>query len=244
MRYFFRVEYDGTAYGGWQRQDNAPTIQGELERAFSTVTRSSCTVTGAGRTDAGVHARAQGAHVDISDTVEPGRCEASVNAVLPSAIAIYRLQPVSESFHARFSAVSRRYRYYFCTRRRPLLYRRVWTVPFDVEWDTVERETASLRGTHDFTAFCATGGSAKDALCAVSEASLSHDGELYIFSIEANRFVYTMVRSLCGTLIDIGRGRLTDTMTGLISSKDRKRVGQTAPACGLVLDYVTYPEVV
>jgi tRNA pseudouridine38-40 synthase len=243
MKYFFRVEYDGTAYGGWQRQDNAPSIQAELERAFSTVTRSACSVTGAGRTDAGVHARGQGAHIEIANTIDTDACEASVNAVLPRDIAIYRLQSVGESFHARFSAVSRRYRYYFCTRRRPLLYQRVWTVLYDIQWDTVEREAAALRGTHDFTTFRATGGSARHAECTVFDATLVRDGELYVFSIEANRFVYTMVRSLCGTIIDIGRGRLTDTMADLISCKDRKRAGHTAPACGLVLDYVTYPEV-
>ena len=243
MKYFFRVEYDGTAYGGWQRQDNAPSIQAELERAFSTVTRRACSVTGAGRTDAGVHARAQGAHIDIAGGIDTGQCEVSVNAVLPHDIAIYRLQSVDESFHARFSAVSRRYRYYFCTRRQPLLYQRVWTVPYDIEWDMVEHETAALRGTHDFTTFCATGSDVKNAECTVLEAMLARDGELYVFSIEANRFVYTMVRSLCGTLIDIGRGRLTDTMTDLISCKDRKRVGHTAPACGLILDYVSYPGV-
>jgi tRNA pseudouridine38-40 synthase len=243
MKYFFRVEYDGTAYGGWQRQDNAPSIQAELERAFSTVTRSTCSVTGAGRTDAGVYARGQGAHVDIADGIDTGACEVSVNAVLPHDIAIYRLRPVDESFHARFSAVSRRYRYYFCTRRRPLLFQRAWTVLYDIQWNTVEREAAALRGTHDFTTFCAMGGSAKHAECTVSDATLVRDGELYVFSIEANRFVYTMVRSLCGTLIDIGRGRLTGSMIDLISCKDRKRAGHTAPACGLVLDYVTYPEV-
>jgi tRNA pseudouridine38-40 synthase len=243
MRYFFRVEYDGTGYGGWQRQDNAPSIQAEVERAFSTVTRAPCAVTGAGRTDAGVHARAQGAHVDIANAIEPAACEASVNAVLPSDVAIYRLQPVNDTFHARYSAQSRKYRYYSCERKLPLHYNRVWQLRHAVMWDAVAHHLEAVRGTHDFSTFCAAGNGLKNALCTVTEARLDQEGEIFVFTIAANRFVYTMVRSLWGTLIDIGRGRITHSLADLLASRDRSRAGRTAPACGLVLDFVTYPEV-
>jgi tRNA pseudouridine38-40 synthase len=240
MRCFFRVEYDGTAYGGWQRQDNAPSIQGEIEKAFATALRTPCSVTGAGRTDAGVHARAQGAHVDLADDTDTAGLLTSVNGLLPRDIAIFALRPTAPDFHARFSALSRRYRYFLCTRKRPLLEKRAWTVLHNIDWDRIEKEIVPLRGTHDFTTFCATGSSARHANCTVMDTSLTRETDLIIFTIEANRFVYSMVRSLCGTLIDIGRGRIGCSLTEIIASRDRARAGQTAPACGLVLDNVTY----
>ena len=240
MKYFFRVEYDGTAYGGWQRQKNAVSIQAALEKAFATAVRAPCSITGAGRTDAGVHARAQGAHVELAAAIDTREAELSVNALLPPDIAVYRLQPVGDDFHARFSAVSRRYRYFLCERKRPLLFKRVWMVFYAVDWKRVEAECAALIGTHDFTAFCASGSSARHARCTVTRASLAREGDLRVFSIEADRYVYTMVRSLVGTLVDIGRGHITAPLAGIISGMDRKRAGVTAPACGLVLDNVFY----
>jgi tRNA pseudouridine38-40 synthase len=240
MRYFFRVEYDGTNFGGWQRQPNAPSIQEALETAFATVARRPCSITGAGRTDAGVHARAQGAHLDVDVALEVDTCELSVNALLGPAIAVYHLRPVDETFHARFSALSRRYRYTMCPRKRPLLFKRVWMVFYDIDWDRVERELAALAGTHDFATFCAAGSGARHANCTVTHASLVSEGDLKVIVIEANRFVYTMVRSVVGTLIDIGRGHITRPLAELIERRDRRCAGSTAPACGLVLDNVFY----
>jgi tRNA pseudouridine38-40 synthase len=243
MKLFFRVEYDGTNYGGWQHQENAPTIQDALERAFSTALRTPCAVTGAGRTDAGVHALGQGAHVAFDPAAAPENlrtCELSVNALLPSDIAIYRLQTVGDDFHARFSATSRRYRYALCPRKRPILFKRVWMVFYDVNWELAASMTPALLGDHDFSAFCAAGSGAAHANCTVRSASLAREGDLYIFSIEANRFVYTMVRSIVGTLVDLGRGRLSGSLAEIIESKDRRRAGMTAPACGLVLEHVSY----
>jgi tRNA pseudouridine38-40 synthase len=240
VRYFFRVEYDGTAYGGWQHQENTPTIQDTLERAFSTVVRLPCRVTGAGRTDAGVHARAQGAHVDIETPLDIRACEHSVNALLPPAIAINRLQPVDDSFHARFSAVSRAYGYRICNRKRPLMTNRAWPVFYAIDWDRVRLETAALPGTHDFSAFRSSGSGARHARCTVVNASFERKDDGAVFAIEADRFVYNMVRTLVGTLIDMGRGRLTSPMTDILASKDRGRAGLTAPACGLTLENVTY----
>jgi tRNA pseudouridine38-40 synthase len=245
MRLFFRVEYDGSDFGGWQHQDNAPSIQDALERAFSTVLRAPCRVTGAGRTDAGVHAKAQGAHVDTdtSAEIDTSACELSVNALLPPAIAVYRLQRVTGDFHARFSALSRRYRYTLCERKRPLLFKRVWMVFYDVNWDLAASMLPALCGTHDFSAFCASGSGLAHARCTVTHASLQREGDERVFTIEANRFVYTMVRSIVGTLVDIGRGRLSTTLADIIESKDRRSAGMTAPACGLVLEHVSYPGV-
>jgi tRNA pseudouridine38-40 synthase len=246
VRYFFRVEYDGTRYGGWQRQKNAPSIEQTIEQAFTTATRAPCRVTGAGRTDAGVHARAQGAHVDVAadivadSAIDCARCEASVNALLPPDIAVYHLQTVDGNFHARFSAKARRYRYYICTRKRPLLLGQAWMVFYDVDWPRIEGELAALIGTHDFSSFCASGSGAKHARCTVTHASLDSKDDPKIVTIQANRFVYTMVRSLVGTLIDIGRGHCTQPLAAILSVGDRRRAGQTAPAAGLVLDNVYY----
>jgi tRNA pseudouridine38-40 synthase len=240
MRYFFRVEYDGAAYGGWQHQKTAPSIQDAISRAFSIVARTPCVVTGAGRTDAGVHASAQGAHVDLGGPLDIRSFEHSVNALLPNDIAIYKMQTVDDAFHARFSAVSRRYCYRICGRKRPLLYNRTWPVFYTVNWDCIREEAALLPGVRDFTAFCSSGGGTAHARCEVLHSSFETNADGAVFTIEANRFVYNMVRTLVGTLVDIGRGRLTGPLTDIIESKDRRRVGTTAPACGLTLEYVTY----
>ena len=240
MRYFFRVEYDGTRYGGWQSQTNAISVQETIASAFSTVLREKCTVTGAGRTDAGVHARAQGAHIDVQSPIDVRKCELSINAVLPDDISIYHLQPGPADFHARYSPVKRRYIYSMTQRKKPLSFKKVWMVFYEVDWDKVSSSLPALCGKHDFTAFCAKGSGAKTMLCTVYRAELSKAPDGYSFLIEADRFLYKMVRTIVGTLIDIGRGRIKDPMEAIIESKDRKRAGETAPACGLVLDYVEY----
>ncbi len=240
MRYFFRVEYDGTRYGGWQSQTNAPSVQDAISSAFSLVTREKCKVTGAGRTDAGVHAAGQAAHVDIDAPVDIFKCELSVNAVLPDDISIYRLKPVPTDFHARYSAKKRRYLYYISLRKKPLLLKKTWMVFYHVDWDKVRASAAALIGRHDFTSFCAKGGNTKTMLCNVHRAGLSPIADGYVFEIEADRFLYKMVRTIIGTLIDIGRGRITEPMEGILDAKDRKRAGETAPACGLTLEYVEY----
>jgi tRNA pseudouridine38-40 synthase len=240
MRYFFRAEYDGTRYGGWQSQTNAPSVQAALDRAFTTITRQPCTVVGAGRTDAGVHARAQGAHVDIDAALNVDKCELSVNAVLPYDISIYRLQPAAPDFHARYSAVRRRYRYYMADRKRPLLYKKVWMLFHKVDWDKVQGALPPLLGKRDFGAFCASGSSAKTMTCTVLRAELSDTSDGRVFVIEADRFLYKMVRTIVGTLIDIGRGKITQPLKEIIAKGDRKLAGETAPACGLVLDNVVY----
>lgn len=242
MRYFFRVEYDGTDFGGWQRQPSTVSIQEKIEKALSTVLRVPVEITGAGRTDAGVHAAAQGAHVDTAQEIDIKKCELSVNALLPTSIAIYNLKRVDTTFHARFSAVRRRYRYYISTTKRPLLYKRVWMVSHKVDWELVRRNIDQLPGLHDFSSFCSSGCGTDNMKCTISNAELTERDGMIIFTIEADRFIYKMVRSLTGTLIDIGRGYLKTDLATLLASKDRTRSGQTAPASGLVLDYVSYPE--
>lgn len=240
MRYFFRVEYDGTRYGGWQSQTNASSVQGAIASAFTTVVREECSITGAGRTDAGVHARGQAAHIDLQSPIDIHRCELSVNAVLPDDISIYHLQQAPPDFNARYAAAKRRYIYYMTLRKKPLSYKKVWMVFYEVDWDKVSASCAVLVGKQDFTAFCAKGSGAKTMTCTVKRAELSTIVDGYALIIEADRFLYKMVRTIVGTLVDIGRGKIMESMEEIIKSKDRKKAGETAPACGLVLDYVEY----
>ncbi len=243
MRYFFRVEYDGSAFSGWQTQTNTATVQRNLSDAFSTITRQPCRVVGAGRTDAGVHARCQGAHVDLPAIEKIARLEHSVNAVLPKEISIYNMQAVPDTFHARFSARKRSYNFFLADRRHPLLSKRVWSVFKKIDWDMVRQNIPHCVGTHDFTAFCASRTTTENMTCTVEKASLSSCGDMRVFSISADRFIYKMVRSLVGTLIDIGRGKTSLGLDEILKSKNRKLAGETAPACGLVLDYVAYDEI-
>ena len=244
MRYFFRVEYDGTDYHGWQRQPNGMSVQEALEGAFAIVTRGRCVVVGGGRTDAGVHARRQGAHVDLDGEVDTGQLQRSVNGVLPPDIAIASLQPVADDFHARFSAAERRYRYTVVQHKSPLNRRTAWVHSYAVDWDRVARETAVLVGEHDFATFCAAGSESETTICRVSRAELVACENQWVFFVCANRFLYRMVRSLVGTLTDIGRGARGDSMAHILGSRERAAAGPTAPACGLLLDDVIYPGVV
>jgi tRNA pseudouridine38-40 synthase len=239
-RYFFRVEYNGTAYHGWQRQPNGNTVQAELERALGTVARQTCEVVGAGRTDAGVHARGQGVHVDLDGELDLSALERSVNAVLPRDIAIRSLQPVDSQFHARYSAVQRQYKYRIARHRAPLSDSTVWVTTYPVDWEKVRGEIPALMGTHDFTTFCASGSDTETAVCCVSEALLAVSEDQWVFSLVANRFVYKMVRSIVGTLVEIGRGACVDSLADILASRDRERAGPTAPPWGLVLENVVY----
>jgi tRNA pseudouridine38-40 synthase len=243
LRYFFRVEYDGSRFGGWQRQPDVQSIQEHLERAFSIVLRTEVSVTGAGRTDAGVHARRQGAHFDFEGLIDCDRCQLSVNALLPPEIAVFNFQRVEPNFHARFSAVSRLYRYHICFQKRPLRFGQVWKLRYRVDWEKVRANIPALMGERDFAAFMASGSGSKNSVCSVKRASLENEGDILVFTIEANRFIYKMVRSIVGTLVDIGRGRLEATMEKIIASRDRSLAGETAPPFGLVLENVMYPGV-
>ncbi len=242
MRWLFRVEYDGAPFAGWQAQNNAHTVQSALESAFSTVARARCRVVGAGRTDAGVHARGQGAHVDLPGGIDIRKCAISVNAVLPREIAVRDFKLVSPEFHARFSALERCYTYFMIGHKTPLRHGRVWVVPYRVDWKLVAANLAHLIGRHDFAAFCASKHGSRTTICTVKEAKLGRHGDMRVFTIRADRFLYKMVRSIVGTLVDMGRGAINDSLDTIILSKNRTRVGETAPAWGLVLDWVTYGE--
>lgn len=235
------IEYDGTDFAGWQTQPRQSTIQGELERALRVALRRSVRIVGAGRTDAGVHAKRQVAHADIPADSDLARLRATVNALTPSSIALLAVRPVSHEFHARRSAVARTYLYRLAC--RPVAYGRtyVWSLRQKPVLARMRACAEALPGVHDFASFCVARSAPKGTDCRILEASWrSTEGE-YRFHVSANRFVHGMVRSLVGAMVEVGLNRMNlDDFRALLAGARRRGTGPTAPPCGLCLIEVVY----
>lgn len=243
-RYFCRVEYDGAAFSGWQVQPDQVTVQSELEKALATIARTPVQTICGGRTDAGVHGRGQSVHFDLDDEIDCRRFQKGINALLPSTVSVYDLKLVSPEFHARFSATKREYLYTITTRKSPLMDKRSALVTYPMDWDRVVKEVACLKGTHVFTSFCAVGYYSDNHECTVETAEITFPSDgVVVLRISANRFVYKMVRTIVGTLIDMGRGKIKQSMAEVIASQNRELAGHTAPAKGLVFEMVHYDDV-
>ena len=245
MRYFVELRYNGGAYCGWQRQPHQPSVQQTLERALSTLLRQEIEVTGAGRTDTGVHALYYVAHFDCADDslVDPHRVVYKANFLLPDDIALFALTPVSDEAHARLSAREREYRYFIEPRKNPFTRAVTWQyfVPLDV--DRMNEAAATLLEFEDFTSFAKLNSNNKTNICHVRHAGwqVREDGVL-CFTIRADRFLRNMVRAVVGTLVDVGRGRYTpDEFREIVASRDLSRSSSGAPAQGLFLSDVVYP---
>jgi tRNA pseudouridine38-40 synthase len=238
------VEYDGTEYAGWQRQPDAATVQGELEAALAVVFKRAVRVVGAGRTDAGVHARGQVAHVDLPGAAAdyPALGE-SLNALTPATIAIRDVACAPSEFHARRSARRRIYRYRLVPGRIACERQYVWQVKRPLELAKLRRCARALPGDRLFTSFCVAKSAAKGTRCRVHRARwLVFEGE-YRFSIEADRFVHGMVRSLVGTMVDVAAGKMTVAdFEQLVMAPRRQAAGPTAPPHGLCLWHVEYAD--
>jgi len=238
------LEYDGTAYHGWQRQAGDRTVQEELERHLATVLRERVRVTGAGRTDAGCHALGQVASFPTHDVTTPlWRLRRSLNALLGGTAAVIEIAEAPPGFDARKSARRRHYLYLIGTRPAPLWRDRFWEMPIPVDFGVLSAAAGALRGRHDFTAFTASGGAPRGALCTIHHARWCRWHLGYRFDIVANRFLHHMVRSLVGTMVEIGRGaEPVELMARLLAAPDRTHAGPTAPAYGLYLAQVSYEE--
>ncbi|MDR1920922.1 MAG: tRNA pseudouridine(38-40) synthase TruA [Candidatus Adiutrix sp.] len=240
------VEYDGRAFAGWQRQapEAGPTVQGTLEQALSRLCAHPVTLHGSGRTDAGVHARAQCANFRTASGRSPGQIIRGGNCLLPPEVAILAAEEAAPDFHARFSAAGKVYAYEFSVSpvRRPLLHGRAWWVGAGLDLAAMERALPCLLGEHDFAAFQSAGSDIRDTTRAIFRAELSKPGpETARLTLEGSGFLRHMVRTIAGTLAAIGRGALkAGDMAGLIASRDRRRAGPTAPPGGLYLDRVLY----
>lgn len=237
------IEYDGTNYCGWQKQNNGVSIEETIQNALIKVLKEDIKIIGAGRTDAGVHARGQVANFFTETGIPDDRIALAVNSVLPSDIVILKSEGVSMDFHSRYKAIGKRYSYSIINRRMPSAIMKNFYahVPYDLNFEDMKSCIDCFLGTHDFSAFKSTGGSAKTSIRTIKYVNLVKDKDIIRFYIEGNGFLYNMVRIIAGTLIDVGRGKINPkAVSNIIESKDRKLAGITAPAKGLCLEKVYY----
>ena len=236
------IQYNGKNYCGWQKQNNSPGIQGTIEKAIFDITREEVKITGSGRTDAGVHALGQVANFKINSQIPVDRIPNALNAKLPKDISIVKAEEVDEDFHSRYSAKKKTYRYqvYNSLYRSPIYADISYPVKYDLDIDKMKKEAKSLIGTYDFKGFMSSGSSVIDTVRTIYNIEVSKSEDLIIIEIEGNGFLYNMVRIIAGTLVDIGRGRITENMSTIIKSKSRSMAGHTAPAHGLFLKKVDY----
>lgn len=254
MRYFITLSYDGTAYHGWQIQPNAPSVEETVEAALSTVLRRDVDIVGAGRTDTGVSASMMVAHFDF-DPVEDGQDWCSqlrykLNRVLPRDIAVHKVEPVGDGMHARFSAKSRTYRYFIHLQKDPFLRHYSWNVPYaELDFDRMNEAAKVIMEYTDFTSFSKVNTDTKTNDCTITRAewkpvrtsSLTGETDQWVFEITANRFLRNMVRAIVGTLLEVGRGRLTiDDVRRIIEKKDRCSAGESVPGNALFLVNIEY----
>lgn len=234
------IEYDGTAYCGWQFQKKQVSIQEEIERALSIIFKMDIRIVGAGRTDTGVHARNQIAHLDIPE-YDLGKLKQSLNGILKPDIRIKNIQKCAADFHARFDAKKRYYRYQIC--QMPTVINRTfaWQIYFPINITLMQEGADLIAGTKDFKSFCKTKSDVKNHLCEIFKSHWFIKDDLLVYEIAANRFLHGMVRAIVGTLVDIGRGQIDlGLLKKIIKSKDRTQVLNTAPATGLFLEKIVY----
>ena len=242
MRYFITFSYDGTAYHGWQIQPHSVSVQEEIQKALSTLLRRPMEVVGAGRTDTGVHARKMFAHFDSEYELECSQLVYKLNKLLPRDIAVQQVERVDDDMHARFSAKSRTYHYYVHLDKNPFLRSYSWQVYGNPDFELMNRAAAVLMEYMDFTSFSKVNTDTKTNDCTITEAHWDRVGEgQWRFTITANRFLRNMVRAIVGTLMEVGRGRMTiEQLRQVIEAKDRCRAGDSVPGNALFLVDVKY----
>ncbi len=243
-RILLTVEYDGTAYSGWQRQINGLAVQQVLEEALASACGHPVVVTGSSRTDAGVHALMQMVHFDTDSTIPPEKYPFVLNNILPPDIRVQAGREVPAGFHARFLSSGKTYTYRILNRRHAGALQRnlCWHVPVPLDIHSMKKAVSDLVGTHDFRAFEASGGTAKSTVRTLDRADLhEEDGNITII-VSGNAFLYNMVRIIAGTLVEIGLGKLQpDAFRRAFESGSRLDLGMTAPPSGLELTEVRYP---
>jgi tRNA pseudouridine38-40 synthase len=243
MRFKLTIEYAGTKYSGWQIQKNARTIQGEIERAL----RESAGITdfelyGSGRTDAGVHALRQVAHLDAPTTLPADTLRRRINEALPSDIVITAVEPVRHKFHARHDAVGRSYIYQLSRRRTAFAKPFVWWVKDDLDIEAMRRTAARFVGRHDFQSFSDDDPGEKSTEVVLESLELYEDGDLIVVHVEGSHFIWKLVRRLVGVLVEVGRGGLSEEeAAGFLIERSTLPAKLTAPASGLFLERVYYP---
>jgi len=238
------IEYDGTNYQGWQVQPKGSTLQGILEEKLSALTGEKIDLLGSGRTDAGVHALGQVAHFKTKSRLDVQTVQRALNSLLPSDMVIQKVEEVDEGFHARKQSKGKTYEYRILNRSIRSAFHRgyAWHIPQTLNIREMKKASRSLMGEHDFSSFQSVGSPKKTAVREVTRAEWKRgrDGLLH-FEIEANGFLKQMVRAIVGTLVEVGRGKITpEEFQRILDSRDRKKAGPTAPAHGLFLKEVKY----
>ena len=244
MRYFIELAYDGSAYHGWQVQPNDISVQEVLAGCLSTLLGKDTGIVGAGRTDAGVNARLMVAHFDVGNEIDADYLTDKLNRMLPSDICIYRIRPVSDDAHARFSATYRTYHYYVHHKKNPFNRSYSYRVPGkELDFELMNRAAAILFEYTDFTSFSKLHTDVKTNDCHIMQAEwVNLKEDEWMFVIQANRFLRNMVRAIVGTLVEVGRGKLTlDGFRRIIEQKDRCSAGMSMPGNALSLVDIGYP---
>ena len=245
MKILLTISYVGSAYCGWQVQKNGRSVQETVQDAVEATFGKRYHVTGCSRTDSGVHARGFKCTVDIDEKaprIPEDRIPIAMNTRLPDDVAVRDAAYVDDDFHARYSVKSKRYEYVIhnSSLRDPFLAGRAWTVPQHLDEAVMDRAAQEFIGTYDFTSFRAAGSDVPDSVRTVYGASVRREGNTVIFSVCADGFLYNMVRIMVGTLVDISRGSISESISEIINARDRKNAGQTAPPDGLTLAEVFY----
>lgn len=240
-RFFLELAYHGAAYRGFQVQDNAVTVQAEVEKAMKTVLRRPVMLTGSSRTDAGVHAQQNLFHFDFDDEIDT-RLLYKCNAILPKDIQLRALYAMPEQAHSRFDAIGRSYQYFICPHKNPFLHDRSHYYPYALQVDKMQEAAAVLLTYQDFTSFSKRNTQVKTFFCQLTESSWQFHDDCWVYHVSGNRFLRGMVRALTGTLLRVGRGQITlEEFRSIIEAKDCTLADFSVPGHGLMLMEVRYP---
>ncbi|KPL01701.1 MAG: hypothetical protein AMJ73_10140 [candidate division Zixibacteria bacterium SM1_73] len=236
-----KIEYDGKDFYGWQKQPDLRTVQGEIQERLEMILGHKINLIGAGRTDVGVHALGQVANFKTTTKLNIDSIINGLNGLLPGDIVIKGIEEVDLNFNSRYDAKSRSYKYRIHLGRTAILRNFVWEVLYSLNLEDIFEATKKIEGKHDFSSFCVAESTKDNNVCQVFSAGWEKSGNELIFKIEADRFLHTMVRSLVGTFVEVGRGYFSvSDFVDAMEAKDRKKAGPTAPACGLYLVEVEY----
>lgn len=237
------IEYDGSNYCGWQKQNNAISIQQRIEEAIEYITSEKVNITGAGRTDAGVHAYRQSANFYTQSNIPIDKLPQALNSALPEDIAVIKAYEREKNFHSRYDAKEKTYIYKIYNRRipSPFYAKYAYHYPVDIDINKMIQASKHIIGEHDFTSFMATGGQTKSAVRNVYDININKENDIITLSVRGNGFLYNMVRIISGTLLYAGIGKIEpEDIEMIIKSKDRTLAGTTLPACGLYLKDIVY----
>ena len=242
-RFFLEIKYDGTNYHGWQIQQNANSIQAEINKAMSTLLQKEILVTGAGRTDAGVHANQLFAHFDTDVIFDLERIQFKLNTLLPDDISCSSITKVDDNAHARFGASERTYEFWITPNKNPFMKNKAYYFPYQLDIDLMNKASDELLKYTDFSSFSKSNTDTHTNDCTLTIAKWEEKDDCIVFTITANRFLRNMVRAIVGTLLDVGQHKISiEELENIVNSKDRSEAGTSAPAHGLYLTQVSYPK--